>query len=206
MQPFRAFSGKRLEQYLAENDRQAVATVEQETKEAILHADDTTLAQQIADNHKVKGLTLDFDGIKVSMSEKTVSIKDLPETYEFYGTPTMQRQVATYHIPIAGNLDLLGYQPSTHQGGMPEVYLESKDNQRRLCFEAMNTYNDADGIKAVANSFINGLRTQLGYIAEQIERYNAHLHVKVGQAIDARREHIKQRESTVNNLGFPVEE
>jgi len=143
---------------------------------------------------------LNRDEVFVDTSERMIPAEQFPMTFNAYPGKSYPRQVITYHVPFSGDLGLLRYTPSTRIMWTQEMDVVGS----ALAFDIVVFSQDSESLKREANSVIDCLAQQLGYLRSEGEAFNGSLPEKARAAVDARRAELLKRSSLLEGLGVPL--
>jgi hypothetical protein len=176
---------------------------------AHIHAEDTSYLlnvnadsyiEHVIDTFQMAPPAIDFDNVAVSSEEK----RQMAERFNFYsGVEAGQWftcHVVTYHLPTSADEQVLSSQPNPSALIPRPIYLHDSD----LCFEVTDHSGPATDVAQEAQSVLNAIKTNLGYLADNIRTFNQALTPQVRQAFEARRSELKQRFGVIASLKVPL--
>lgn len=117
-----------------------------------------------------------------------------------YAGKRYKKDVIRYHIPFSGEADLLTCVPSTRILWTTEVIVEDSC----VCFDIINFDGNPDGIKNQANRVVDDMKRQWSYVANQVNSYNSSLGSQVRNLVQARKQHLFDKNELLASLGVPL--
>lgn len=106
----------------------------------------------------------------------------------------------TYHLPVAGNLDLLQVRPNPFAMRTHTVYV----TDGCICFDLVDFYGEPERIKTEIEQVVTLIRTQLQNLTTNVSAFNAKLGDSVAQIVRDRVAQLKAQRKAVESLGVPV--
>jgi len=197
---FKACAERELEEYLEENGHKIRSRIEQESENYILNVNETEYVNYLVNEFTVDTPSIDFASVSVTSYEKQIPSEHFPNSFFVRPGKSYPKQAVVYHLPYTGNADLLRYTPSHRLLWTTEVFLEDQC----VCFEVVSFSEDAEEIKREAQHIIGNLKTQLGYLTQEIEGYNAQLRTSIEQAFRARKQRFLDNNQMLASLGVPI--
>lgn len=197
---FKVFAERELRNYLEENDQKIKSHIEKESENYILNVNETEYINYLSGEFTIDTLIIDFGNTFVTSYEKQIPAKQFPRDFYVSQGESYPKQVVIYHLPYAGNADLLRYTPNTHLLWTKEIFIADQS----VCFEIINFGGNPDEIKRGAQQIINDLKTQLGHLTIEIDGYNARLPNKIKQNFKARKQLFLDNNKLLSSLGVPI--
>jgi hypothetical protein len=176
------------------------ARIHGEEKNYLLNVNRTEYLDHIASEFQIAPLGLDFDRITVSSSEKMIPAAHFPPTFNVYAGKSYSKPIIRYHLPFSGDAELLRCIPNPRAMNSHPVSVEHGE----LSFEIVDFYSDPDQIKLDAESTVNLIRQQAGYLEKNIAGHNGQLRQQAEMLFDARKAEIMKQNQVVAALGVPV--
>ena len=177
------------------------AQIQKEDKNYILNVNRTEYIAHIVSEFQIAPLLLDFDAITISSSERMIPAEEFPRiAFNVRPGAAYPKQVVKYHIPFAGDAQLLRYIPNPRILSSYPVSAERNE----VCFEIVDFYSDPAQITRSAESALNLIRQQAANLEKNIGHYNQQLRQHAETIFDARRAEIMKQEQVLAALGVPV--
>lgn len=195
------YEGK-LSQYLAQKCDEIQHIIQHKSEDYILNVNETEYINYLVDKFAVDFVNINFEGIFIDpLYEKDIPAEHFPE-YRFAVElgKSYSKPATIYHIPYSGNEDLFQYAPSNHLSWGTEVFLEDQC----FCFEVVSLSGNAEEMNENAQKVISDLRTQLEYLAPELEKFNDRLPIIVKELFRKRKQGILDKHQFVASLGVPV--
>lgn len=199
---FKVFNEHELSDYLVQNTNKIQSPINSKSEDYILNINETKYINHLINQFTVEPINIDFENI---FSDPPYE-KQIPAEYfrdalfhvragESYPT-----QAFVYHLPYTGNLDLFQCRPSAHTLWSTEVFLKDQD----LCFEVFSLRDDVEEINRNARQIVSKIKTQLGHLIAEIEKYNSDLPTIVTQFFQERKQYLFHKIRMVAALEVPV--
>src|SRR5262245_319358 len=132
-------------QYVLEAQLQELRKeVHNEDKNRLLNMNETEYVEYLTSKYGVDSLIFHFDQVAISSREIMIPAERLPrEFYDIDEGRSYRKQVVTYHIPFAGEADLLRYKPS------PRILwsMEVDATVSSISFDVINWSDNPEQIK-----------------------------------------------------------
>ena len=203
---FKVFYENKLSTYLGQNTDSLQSRIDHKLEDYILNVNETDYINHLVNEFTIESINIDFEEVFIG----TLYEKDVPaEYFPPYGFnvragESYPKPAVTYHLPYTGNEHLLQYTPSTWIDWTTEVSLENQC----LCFEVFSLSSDVEEVtedlKKEAQGIIDSIRTQLGYLTSEIERYNGQLPTTVKQLFQKQKQKIIDKNQIAAALGVPI--
>lgn len=174
--------------------------IENQSDNYLLNVNETEFTKYIVSKYTVEPLEIYFDRKSASTHEVDVRAENFPSGFHVYEGKRYKKDVIRYHIPYAGNAELLRRKPSTFVMWTTDIIVERDE----ICFDIIDFYNDAKKIKEEADLTLNRLATQLSHVREQVDAYNSSLEMQVKKTLQARKTHLLKKNDILSELGVPV--
>ncbi|MCI0622782.1 MAG: hypothetical protein L0387_14165 [Acidobacteria bacterium] len=176
------------------------ARIFSENKNYLLNVNRSEYLDHIVGEFEISPLGLDFDNTSVSTYEKFIPSEYFPSDFGVFEGESYSKQVVTYHIPFAGDEQLLRCVPSPRIINSHPVFVE----HREVCFEIIDFYGDPSRIKPDADSALNLIRQQAAYLEKNISQYNQGLRKQAESLFDGVQFKVRQVSSRHFGFCFPV--
>jgi len=174
--------------------------VRSQTQDYILNVNHTDYVNHLVSSFSIDPLILHFDAVEASSHEEMIPAEYFPFGYSVYEGKSYPKPVIKYHIPVSGDSELLQCIPNPRVLMTHEVSLESG----AICFEVIDFNGNAADIKRQADSIIDTLKTQAGYLANNVASFNNSLRQEAETAFNARKGELLKRTTTLSALGVPI--
>ncbi|MEW6356651.1 MAG: TIR domain-containing protein [Planctomycetota bacterium] len=164
---------------------------------------DDLLAASIASQLVVSPVELLEDKIYVSAIDAKVDVSYDPNRFipdrscPFY----VDGLDVTYHLPFAGDRELLRCRPNTFTLNPPRAVLASS---QELAFPYDQANRDVAATKLLFQQDIGALKQWLSWVNQQVKDYNASLETTVRGRIQQRRQELSKTKADLAGLGYPV--
>lgn len=136
--------------------------------------------------------------------EKNIDTSQHPRDFTVWnsgmGNSSIKRMVITYCIPFSGDPEMLRLKPSRFSTSSKEFYIDD----RGLCFDVIDFYNDSKKIIVEANGYIEYAKTFSSYLHQDITHFNNALEKKITILFTQRKNKLLQNENILANLGVPI--
>ena len=196
------FSEKRIEQYLAENEAQAIARIDS----TLLPAEDkaSEFAQRLADGNKLGTVSIEPKDAKTEVILEQIHSSRIdpfrfPEPGKSY-----PHAAVLFKVPIKGNSLLLNCAPRTFSNNQPSAVISGKTLVLKVQTQYANENLSAEveeTVRRTAVSEMERIQTNIGYLNAEVESYNQSLYGRLLIAIQekiAAAKAKKERESRLN--------
>ena len=201
-QTFRMFYEGRLSEYLGRKRDGIQQAIQYKSEDYILNVNETEYINYLVGEFTIDSVNINFEGIFIDpVYEKDIPAEHFPE-YHFAVEPgkSYSKPATIYHIPYSGNEDLFQYAPSNHLSWGTEVFLDDQC----LCFEVVSLSGNAEEMNENAQKVISDLKTQLEYLAPELEKFNDQLPTIIKGLFQEHKQEILDKHQFVASLGVPV--
>ena len=187
---------------LRQQDQKLSNEVASLSEEQVLNTSPEDLCNYLVDKYAVEAAQIDESGINADYGDAQVDVSHrfeyavLDRSRPLYITGTR----LTFYVPFTGDPQLFKCRPSTYNLNPPRATVRNNE----LVFVYERTTQDAAAIEAEFERDRKNVRDYLGWIAPDVEQFNATLRGKTSQYITARREKLLQDRGLVEGLGFPL--
>lgn len=201
-QTFRMFYEGRLSEYLGQKCDEIQQTIQYKSEDYILNVNEVEYINYLVDKFTIDSINVDFERVFIDDPyEKDIPAEHFPPfRFSVRAGESYPKPATIYHLPYTGNEDLLRYAPSSYLSQGTEVFL---DNQC-FCFEVVSLGGDAEEMKENAEKVISDLKTQLEYLAPELEKFNDRLPTIIKELFHKRKQEILDKHQFVASLGVPV--
>jgi hypothetical protein len=192
-----------LSQFLEARLQQVAREVAAEVPDRLLGMNETRYVEYLTAQARVEPLALDWVGCSVSDCEAMIPAEWFPGGGFAYAVEPGQRyrkQVVAYHIPFEGDASLLRCAPSTRLMWTTDVAISGAS----ISFDVVNFSNNPELIKGEAESTIKNLKTQHGYLTQQVDAFNEQLDTRVRELVSLRKGELLKRSNLLDSLGVPI--
>ena len=201
-QTFRLFYEDNLANYFVLRRDEIQRTIQHKSEDYILNVNETEYMNYLVDKFTVDSININFEAVFIDKPYE----KDIPAEYfppyrfsvrqgESYPKPA-----TIYHLPYSGNEALFPYAPSNQLSLGTEVFL----HEQCLCFEVISLSGNPEEMKENAEKVISDLKTQLKYLAPELEKFNDRLPSIIKGLFKERKQKILDKHQFIVNLGVPV--
>ena len=196
------FCNNDLGSVLTQQDQKLSNEVASLSEERVLNTSPEDLCNYLVDKYAVEVAQIDESGINADYGDAQVDVSQRFEYAVFdrsrplYITGTR----LTFYVPFTGNPQLFKCRPSTYNLNPPRATVRNNE----LVFVYERTTQDAVAIEAEFERDRKNVKDYLGWIARDVEQFNATLRGNTSQYITARREKLFQDRGLVEGLGFPL--
>lgn len=171
-----------------------------EPDDYILNVNPTDYVGHLASTFSVEPPHISFDDVTASAYETNVKAGNFPRGFHAEPGATYRKQTIVYHLPIAGNTELLNCKSEKRLLWTAEVY----EADECLCFEIINFYDDPEQIKQTARETIENICQQLQYVVIEIDAYNAALKARIEEAFSKRKKELFTQTGVLASLDVPI--
>lgn len=201
-QTFRMFSEGRLSDYLGQKCDRIQQAIQYKSEDYILNVNETEYINYLVEQFTVDSVNVHFKEVFIDpLYEKDIPAERFPEYYFAVEPGKRYSKPATiYHIPYSGNEDLFQYAPSNNLSWGTEVFLDGQC----FCFEVVSLSGNAEEMDKNAQKVISDLKTQLEYLAPELEKFNEQLPTIIKELFQERKQEILDKHQFVASLGVPV--
>ena len=203
---FKVLRGGKLSDYLAQNTNSIQSQIAHKPENYILNVNETNYIKYLVDEFTIESINVDFESIFIgSLYEKDIPAERFPpHRFSVRAGESYPKPAVTYYLPYTGNDRLFQYTPSTWIDWTTEVFLENQC----LCFEVFSLWSDIEKVteelKKESQTIIDYIKTQLGYLTSEIERYNDQLPTTAKQLFQEQQQKILDKNQIAAALGVPV--
>lgn len=195
------FSEKRIEQYLAENEAQAIARIDA----TVLPAEDKAaeFAQRLADDNKLGTVSIEpKDAQTEVIIEQIHSSRIDPFRFPEPGK-SYPHAAVLFKVPVEGNTFLLGCAPRTYSNNSSSAVISGKTLVLKIQTQFANENLSAEveeSVKRNAVSEIDRIQTNIGYLNAEVEAYNQSLYGSLYAIIQEKIAAAKAKKERENRL------
>ncbi len=200
-QTFKVFRERSLSSYLDGLNNHIQSLIDGKSEDYILNVNETEYTNSLVDEYTVSPLNIDFENMFISDYEKQIPAEHLPRDIYVQKGKSYPRLAVIYHLPYTGNQALLKCRPGKeYLMWITEAFL---DNQC-LCFEVLSLRENTEEIKRNANQIIDNLKTQLGYLIAEVNRFNENLPTAIKQLFQKRKQRFLDKNEKLAALDVPI--
>jgi hypothetical protein len=199
---FRIFGGGELSEYLGKRLRAIEAEVLNASTDYLLNTNESQYIDYLLDKYTVPSLTISFEGLSVTTREELIPAEWFPSSFAFNVRrgESYLKQVITYHLPFAGNQDLLTLRPSNRIIWSTDVRIV----QGAVLFDVVNWKNNPQEIKSEADRTISNIRQQAALADCEVAGFGQSLNSTVSHAVRERKAQLLKQLNLLSALGVPV--
>lgn len=196
------FTTDDLSQYLSAHTHDMLAGIEAYDTNSLLNTPIDELAEYFASKHTIDNIHLLEDEITVDQKEKKIDVTGDPNRYfsNSYGPNFIDGTEVTVSIPFEGDPGLFLRRASTFTMSPPHGKLHGQSVI--LTFEVTN--HNAEALKSQIERELTSIKTQLGYVTQDLGDFKGLLKNQATGAIAARCDKLKNDQSLVAGLGFKI--
>lgn len=177
-------------------------TIENETENFILNANETEYAEHLESKHKLDIPELHFDQVNADSYEAEIPAEYFPINFNVYEGKKYKKGIIQFFVPCSGNINLLAYSPaniiSIGGGGHFEIKGDS------IVAEFINFSNNAEEINRNYQSEVNGVHSNYNYLKNDIISFNSTLKSHIQSAFSQRKQQLLNKNNLLSSLGVPL--
>jgi hypothetical protein len=166
------------------------------TPERALGVSPEELTAELASAFLIEPLELDRSGTFAEQGESKIDLGIGWSGRQLYRAGT----VVTYFIPFTGEADLFKYQPSTFTTSWPIGRV--RDGHVEFRYESADA--TADAVRLEMESAIQRVLQWIGFVNEEVERFNARLPTVAGGVVEERVAKVRADRDLAVALGVPI--
>lgn len=178
------------------------STIENETENYILNANETEYSEHLESKHKLDVPELHFDLVNADSYEADIPAEYFPRTFHVYEGKKYKKEIIQFFIPCSGNINLLAYSPaktfSIGGGGHFEIKGDS------IVAEFINFSNNAEEINRSYQSELNGVHSNYNYLRNEIMAFNNSLKGHIQSVFSQRKAKLLSKNNLLSSLGVPL--
>ena len=198
---FKVFHERELSGYLNGLKDYIQSEIENRTEDYILNVNETEYIKYLVAKYTFTPLNIDFEKMSISDYEKQIPAEHFPRSIYVQKGKSYPKLAVIYHLPYTGNQALFDCRPSKeYLIWTTEVFL---DNQC-LCFEVLSLRENTEEIKCNADQIINNLKTQLGYLSAEVNRFNENFPMAIKQLFQERKQRFLDKNKKLAALDVPI--
>jgi hypothetical protein len=176
------------------------AEVDSQHEDYILNVNETEFVEYLVGAYSVECVELNLTEKYLSSSEKDVPAEYFPRGFSVQGGRTYKKNVVKYHIPFAGDHELLRCVPSRHIVWTTSVSLEDGC----ICFEVINFRDDPEEVKRRADETIGNIARQASNVHAEVDAFNSRIRIEAQHAFQARKQRYLKTNNFLASLGVPI--
>jgi hypothetical protein len=197
----RIFAEHRLSDFLEQRRQAAVREIQSEPQDHLLNVNEADYVKYLVDKYHVAPVTFAFDAARASLAEKLIPAKDHPRSFHLRGRQSYSRHVITFHVPFAGEPELLQCQPSTSIMWTCEVAVAASE----IRFDLINWHNDQGALDREQKIIRDNITQQNAHVTDEVTQFNERLEDFVRQAVSGRKSQLLTQLNVVGSLGIPLQ-
>jgi len=178
------------------------STIENETENYILNANEAEYAEHLESKHKLDVPELHFDQVNADSYEADIPAEYFPRTFHVYEGKKYKKEIIQFFIPCSGNINLLAYSPaniiSLGGGGHFEIKGDS------IVAEFINFSNNAEEINRNYQSEVNGVHSNFNHLRNDIIGFNNSLKAHILSVFGQRKSKLLNKNNLLASLGVPL--
>lgn len=184
-----------------ENQKQKIAAdINKQTDDYILNVNKDEYISHLVSTYTIAPLEIHSDQLSVSTAERLIPAEMHPRSFYVHDGKSYPKDVFTFHLPFAGQAELLKIRASTFSMSAPRIVVSGQE----ITFEMINFNMDAQSIKREADSTVSQLVAQNTYLTRDLNAFNSSIEQIVNQAFDARKAQLLKKNDLISALGVPV--
>jgi len=196
---FHAFSKYDGSSLIEKRKRQIVSAINSQPDDYILNVNKTEYIEHLVSEFTIPPIEIHRDQISVSTYEAQIPAKIHPNSYDVDSGKSYKRDVMKFHLPFAGDPQLLKVRPRPFSSG-PRVSVEG-DN---ICFGIINFNMKPEEIKQKSDQIINRLESLNQLLTNDLNDFNRAIETMASQAFDARKQQLLRKRDLMSALGVPI--
>ena len=199
---FRMFREAKLSDYFQNKHDEIRRTLQLKSEDYILNVNETEYVNSVVSKFTVDSIIVNFEDVFIDKPyDKDIPAELFPSyLYDVEPGESYPKPATIYHLPYTGNEDLFRYSPSNHLSLGTDVFLLD----RCLCFEVVSLSSHPEEMKEKADKVISDIKTQLEYLAPQLEEFNNQLPTVMKASFQERKKEILDKHQFVASLGVPI--
>lgn len=172
------------------------------SEDRVLKSAPEDLCDYFVEKYRIDAIEIDESGIQADYGDTQVDVSHRFEYAVFdRSSPTYVTGTRiTFYLPFTGDPQLFKCRPSTFNFNPPRGDVRGNE----LVFVYERTTQDAPNIRNEFERDRKNVRDYIGWIGNDLQRFNSNISQKVNQQIGARREKLLQDRGTIEKLGFPL--
>jgi hypothetical protein len=177
------------------------STIENETENYILNANESDYADHLESKHKIDVPELHFDQVNADSYEADIPAEYFPRTFNIFEGKKYRKEIIQFFIPCSGNVNLLAYSPAniiTFGGGHFEIKGDS------IVAEFINFSNNAEEINRNYQSELNCVHSNYNYLRNDIIGFNNSLKAHIPSVFGQRKSKLLSKNNLLASLGVPL--
>lgn len=196
------FYGHDLRAVLELQEKKAHEAVENINPDSLLGSNPEDVCTALEEDFRVNVPVLKEDAIQMEQQETRVDVSQdwnrgiLDRSRPFY----IKGTEITFFVPFEGDAALFHCQPSSFNLNPPRGVVKAGE----LVLSYVRVDQDAAAVKREFENDLSSVRQYLGWIANQVNRFNKELGPKLEQWVAARRERLLRDKGMAAALGYPL--
>lgn len=177
---------------------------EVESDGSIRTADEEAYVEEKVTLNTIQPLVLHTDKITVTQQEVDIPASFFPSAsmhsrFDGDSGQTYSKPVITFHIPFAGNAELLHCQPSSRLMWSEDVAIEGSE----ILFDIINFNNDAEAVKKGRDELLKNLQANAEHVNKEVAVHNTNLKQVVRTAFQTAKGKFAFQDDVLSQLGNP---
>ena len=186
-----------------ENQAQGLAKeINAMSENEVLNTSQEDMVKYLTDKWVINPLVIDEPGIQTNVGDTQIDVSGdfrraiFDRSRPLYITGTR----VTFYVPFAGDSDLFKCQPSTFSLNPPRATIRSDE----IVFTYDLTEERTSEVKGIFERDLNQTQDYVGWVNEDVTKFNTALREKARQQLEARREKLLHDRDLVESIGFPL--
>lgn len=177
-------------------------TIENETENYILNANETEYAEHLESKHKLDVPDLHFDQVNADSYETDIPAEYFPINFNVYEGKKYKKEIIQFFIPCSGNVRLLYYSPASIISFGGGGHFEIKGDS--IVAEFINFSNNAEEINRNYKNEVNGVHLNYNYLRNDIVTFNDSLKSHIISVFEQRKSKLLSKNNLLSSLGIPL--
>ncbi len=188
--------------YQLERSRLAVKTIDSETEDYILNANQTEYCEHLREKFLIDTPELHFEDVTIDSKETDIPAERFPGIYHVISGKKYKRDVVSFHVPYTGDINLLRYRPANRFTLSGSFNINTIGNA--LIFDYINFNDDAEAIKKEYDTHVGQMIGIYNYLKTDCEEFNNALLEYVNSVFNRRKEHLLKKKDLLVAIGVPL--
>ena len=197
---FHAFSEYDGSSLIEKRKGQIVSAITSQPDNYILNVNKTEYVEHLVSEFMIPPIEIHRDQLSASTYEAQIPAKIHPNSYNVDAGKSYKRNVIKFHLPFAGDAQLLKVRPGPLPSYSPRITVEGDD----ICFEIIDFNMKPEEIKQKSDQIINRLESQNQLLANDLNDFNRIIETIASQAFDARKQQLLKKNDLMSALGVPI--
>lgn len=178
------------------------ARIERENENYILNVNERDYVKYIKTENLIEVAELYFDEVCIDDYEKQIPAECFPQhRFHVLEGKHYPKRVFVYHIPFEGDINFFRLQPGAGRLiWSQDTFIQDKF----ICFEVINFYDDSEEIKKEAGKIIENIKKNYLVLRSECDNFNSNLEVLIKDILlQVKKTHLKNQ-SFRASLGVPL--